>query len=158
MGDGEIEELIKPHDTTYLGQISSKIHRLGFTTRSKAPQSHMEHRCMWDYRRVVPDPPSTSHTLNMHIFLMKPQIRSSPPSIPPLPAPIQHHSAAWQHLFIGGQKALHCFPAIHSICLKAPASEGRKGCLVFQSICICVGPYAQRHTMYGQNKKTLWPH
>lgn len=82
-------------------------------------------------RCVVPDPPSTSHTLNMLILLMKRQIRSPPPSVPPLPAPIQRHSAAWQHLFIGGQKVLHCFPAIHSSCLKVPASEGRKGHLVF---------------------------
>lgn len=72
--DGEIEELIKPHDTIYLEEISFKIHGLGCATRSKAPQSDMEHRRMWDYRHVVPDPPSTSHTLNMHIFLMKPQI------------------------------------------------------------------------------------
>lgn len=72
--DEEIEELIKPHDTKYLEQISSNIHRLGCATRSKAPQSDMEHRRMWDYRHVVPDPPSTSHTLNKHIFLIKPQI------------------------------------------------------------------------------------
>lgn len=48
IGDEDIEELIKPHDTTYLGQISSKIHRLGFATRSKASQSHREHRDVWD--------------------------------------------------------------------------------------------------------------
>lgn len=67
------------------------------------------------------------HTITVHIFLMKPQIHSPPPRIPPLPAPVERHSAAWQHLFIGGQKALHCFPAIHSSCLKVPGSKGRKG-------------------------------
>lgn len=123
---------------------------------AKAPQSHMENRRMWDYRRGVPDPPSTSHTLNMHIFLMKPQIRSPPPSIPPLPAPIQRHSAAWQHFFIGGQK--HFIVFLPFRCLKVSASEGRKDRLAYQSICVCVGPHAQTHTGYGRNKRTHFVH
>lgn len=154
MGDREIEELIKPHDTTFLGQISSEICCLGFATRSKAPQSSMEHRRMWDYQCEVPEPPSTSYTLNMHIFLMKPQIHSPPPSIPPLPAPHPTSLCCLATPLYWRTKALHCFPAIHSGCLKVPASEGRKGRLYIHSIFICAGSYAHRHTMYGEEENS----
>lgn len=103
-------KLIRPHDATYLGQIIAQIQRLSFATRSKVTKWHAWSTGPCGIGRMVPGRPCTSHTHNYctHFFLMNSQIHSHLP-IPPLLAPIQHHSAAWQHLFIGGKKNTSLF-------------------------------------------------
>lgn len=74
---------------------------------------------------------------------------------PPLPVTTdmqqQHAPAAWQRLFTGGQKVLHCFSAIHSSCIKVHGSKGRRGGLSFlPSLCSVVNPcvHVKQDNMY----------
>lgn len=95
--------------------------------------------------QVVSAPPT--HTLTVHIFSEEltntltsshscPS-RSHPTSFCCLATPLH-----WRK-----KKALHCFPAIHSSCLKVPASKGENTTwLFFRSGYICVNLYEERKT------------
>lgn len=117
---------------------------------------------LWDRK---PPLNAISKTL-LYIFYHSPT-NAHPSSPDPLPASTQRHApATWQRLFTGGWKALHCFPAIHSSCLKVPAFKGEEDTFLFflsECICICMNlcvciwdktPCAERKK-YGGALETL---
>ena len=62
----------------------------------------------------------------------------------------RHAPAAWQRFFTGGRKVLHCFSAIHSSCLKVPASKGEEDHIFFP--CASVFVWACEPRQRAQSK------
>lgn len=97
--------------------------------------------------QVVSAPPT--HTLTVHIFFWGTHKYTHLLPFLPFSLPSNVILLPGNASSLEEKKALHCFPAIHSSCLKVPASKGENTTwLVFRSGYICVNLYEERKTWH----------